>query len=563
MKVIFSISLIIGFLGSHLIGQQTLDVDKLSNVVIENLTSVNTAHHESSAFWISSDSMVYVKFKQKSKDDNPTRGERVFDLYLATQEGLDFNVQNGLSKKINSQYVEGPGDYHSMSKTLFFTKSYKSKNTNEESNIIKLKLFMSKRDGQSWSEPVLLNGLDADFNYCHPAYDVKSKRLYFSSDIPGGFGGMDLYFSTANDEGVWSAPINLGPIVNSSANEVFPTLVDDQLFFSKSVENQLDIFTANQKDGSFISSEVLPENINSDKDDFSLVKNENAYYLSSNRKGGKGKDDLYTFNFEGPFIKKSLSDSIIVSVLIYDHNNNALPEANVSISKIDIPTNEERNIVLDRNQKITFSYDLKDHSQVLVPQLPLSGEGSGYVILEQGNQYLFNVSNRDYEEVNQLIDLTDKRSSIAIKMMPKKKVNSKPVVNNPPATKPVINIPTNKGAVVVFENLYYDYNSATLQKGATAELDALVQIMQSNQSIKVQLSSHTDSRGRELYNQDLSDKRAASAKQYLVNRGIISSRIFDIGFGESRIRNHCINGVKCSDDEHKFNRRTEVKILEN
>jgi outer membrane protein OmpA-like peptidoglycan-associated protein len=134
----------------------------------------------------------------------------------------------------------------------------------------------------------------------------------------------------------------------------------------------------------------------------------------------------------------------------------------------------------------------------------------------------------------------------------------------PPKAEPIIinKQEVKKGSVLVFDNIFYDYNSHDIKQGSAAELDQLVAAMVSNPSIKVQLSSHTDSRGESLYNQILSDKRAESAKSYLVNRGISESRVVAIGFGESRIRNRCEDGVKCTEEEHQFNRRTEVKIVE-
>ena len=119
------------------------------------------------------------------------------------------------------------------------------------------------------------------------------------------------------------------------------------------------------------------------------------------------------------------------------------------------------------------------------------------------------------------------------------------------------------GEIVVFDNIYYDKNSAAIKVGAAKELDALAKAMSSKEDMKIELSAHTDSRGTSSYNQELSLKRAISAKNYLVAKGILESRIKAYGNGEGNIRNQCTNGVKCSEEQHEYNRRTEVKILSN
>ena len=125
------------------------------------------------------------------------------------------------------------------------------------------------------------------------------------------------------------------------------------------------------------------------------------------------------------------------------------------------------------------------------------------------------------------------------------------------------NVEVKVGAIIVLENIYYDYNSYDLTRGAKTELDKLVMILKENPRLKIQLSAHTDSRGRSEYNMDLSQKRASSAKSYLVSQGVAGSQISSVGYGESQLRNHCADGVNCSEAEHIYNRRTEVKVLEN
>jgi len=136
------------------------------------------------------------------------------------------------------------------------------------------------------------------------------------------------------------------------------------------------------------------------------------------------------------------------------------------------------------------------------------------------------------------------------------------IVETAPEPVSEIYIPSNKGAEIVFENIYYEYNSATIRSEAAGELEALLNAMNQNPFLKVKLTAHTDSRGKADYNMELSRKRARSAKLYLTRRGISASRIWTDGKGESQIRNQCTNGINCTEREHRYNRRTEVRIIE-
>ena len=121
--------------------------------------------------------------------------------------------------------------------------------------------------------------------------------------------------------------------------------------------------------------------------------------------------------------------------------------------------------------------------------------------------------------------------------------------------------PIREGSVIVLENIYYDFNKYIIRRGAASDLDALAQLMKQYPSMEIEMIAHTDSRGTEQYNLDLSLKRAESARNYLVQKGVQENRIRAFGYGESQIRNHCTDGVECSDEEHQYNRRTEVKVI--
>jgi outer membrane protein OmpA-like peptidoglycan-associated protein len=173
-------------------------------------------------------------------------------------------------------------------------------------------------------------------------------------------------------------------------------------------------------------------------------------------------------------------------------------------------------------------------------------------------QYVIEVTHPEYEDFRIIYYHNGDGSDLNFPLNPKQTEQIKEVEPIPTIEK----IEIKKGTTLVFNNIFYDYNSAVLRPDAIKELDQIFKILIDNPSVKIQLSAHTDSRGDDNYNMRLSEQRAQSAKTYLVNKGIKSTRIVAKGFGESKIRNHCKNNVECSEEEHKFNRRTEVEILE-
>ena len=189
---------------------------------------------------------------------------------------------------------------------------------------------------------------------------------------------------------------------------------------------------------------------------------------------------------------------------------------------------------------------------------------NGEAFLELYDGYnLISIKSDGKEKWQKIISTQKTQEAIKVKL--KNAVKSKKdtiiqyIEKEAPAT--INNVEIKEGATIVFNNIYYDYNSFEIKKGAAYELDELAVIMKSNPNLKILLSSHTDSRGDASYNQKLSDSRAQSAKQYLVNKGVFTNQISTIGYGETQLRNHCKDSVQCSEAEHIYNRRTEVKIL--
>ncbi len=548
-------------LGSSFVSYSQITDALLANNGISRLP-FNSKNYEFSPVRYN-DGIAYVMFEKSSKKDNPTRGEQKFDV-LYIEEGGDPIL---FSETINSDYIEGPFCF--AANTMFLTKSNMSNNKRKYSqdNSLKLKIFTSIYVDGLWSIPERLDFPAGDHNFCHPAVSQDGKVMIFASDMPGGYGKMDLYVMYKSGDS-WTRPENLGPEINTDKNDWFPYFHNDQfLYFAtdgRKASDDLDIYEAELRGELFVNLKKLDTPINSDFDDFGLsIDKEGQHLLFSSSRPGRGKDDIYEMKFNQSINKISVPENLTFSVTLIDNlTQQVLAGKELKLIPIDLE-----------------DYDLAEYNQEVILQncrdvnatafsIKTDQKGAQRFFVQTDTKYVLVVDDPEYKESRFFYDPLENDQEWTIGLEPLKK--SKPVVSTRPQTikeqtkvEPSIIIPTTKGSKIVFDNIFYEYNSAVIQSGAAEELDALYNTMLTMPSLKVELIAHTDSRGEDNYNLKLSKQRAKSAKSYLMVKGISSDRIMTQGLGETQIRNHCYNGVTCTDLDHQFNRRTEVKILEN
>jgi len=524
-----------------------------------DLLEFNSKNHEFSPAFVE-EGIAYVSFKQKNKKDKPNRGERTFDIMLVSEE----NEPAIFSKEINGDFVEGPFSIHE--EKIYLTRSNVTKRSKRVSqdNSLKMKVFMSEYNGTEWNEPEVIIFPSGDFNYCHPSVNGDGTVMILASDMTGGFGKMDLYISYYRDE-AWSRPQNLGPEINTTGNDWFPFFNNDQhLFFASdgwSQNGDLDIYQVPYDNNMFKGVIKLPEPINGPYDDFGLVldaSGENILFSSS--RPGKGKDDIYSISLKETINKELTPKTFPFSIQLIDEiTEEVLPKKEIQIVPINLADfnleEYDESIILNKIREVnTMSFNIKTDM-----------DGSQLFNVDSQTKYALLIKIPGYKESRFLYDPSMGNHEWIISMTPLgiKKIEEKKIVTAPPKkeTKKII-IPTTKGSKVIFENIYYEYNSAIIKDDQAKELDALFKALKENPNMRIQLIAHSDSRGKDDYNLKLSEQRALSAKAYLIKRGISDSRIESKGLGEAQIRNHCLNGVSCSDIEHRFNRRTEVRILD-
>jgi outer membrane protein OmpA-like peptidoglycan-associated protein len=335
--------------------------------------------------------------------------------------------------------------------------------------------------------------------------------------MPGGQGGTDIWMCHREGEG-WSSAINLGPTVNTSEKEMFPTICNDSVLYFASDGHPgygaLDIFKTKTKNGIWTTPENLQPPINSSFDDFAIAfaPGEESGFFSSNRPEGMGSDDIYAFRMAKP------APVVLhyISGLVKDKTN-MQPMAGATVFLYEPASGKVRVLKTDK-------------------------AGMYKAMIDKPAEYMVKAMMPEYISDCSLITVSELKPG-------------SPVIT--PRDLLLDKLSINKSFRI--DNIYYDFDKYAIRADAKAELDKLVRIMKDN-PVNVELGSHTDSRGTADYNDKLSQKRADAAVKYIINSGIDKSRIIAKGYGERQLVNKCADGVACTAAEHQANRRTEFKV---
>ncbi|RIH63533.1 OmpA family protein [Mariniphaga sediminis] len=437
-----------------------------------------------------------------------------YDLF-AVQVNNKGNISGGKNLRLqefSAGYHAGPVSYCNATNELFVTLSNienpEIKNVVFQKANIPLKIIILKKSGTTWTDEGELPFNSSTYSVGHPAISITGDTLIFASDIPGkGLGGTDLYM-TIRQNGKWGEMVNLGENINTKGDDMFPFLhKGKQLFYASNGKTGgnggLDIYYSSLTGNGFGAAKNLNE-LNSPEDDFGLVIHplEETGYFVSQKAGGEGGDDIYKVLFEGEYE---------LELLVRDKKN-LEPISNVKVEFSDNTTlfTDNNGLVKRELQKGT------DYSATSVHE--------GFM----NESVTFSTKGEPYGTIKAIISI--------------EKVE--------------------KGQKFVMENIYYEFDKWNILPESEVELDKLVKVLNDNPAWKVELGSHTDSRGTDAYNEKLSQKRSESAVSYIVSQGIPANRIIAKGYGESQLVNECADGVSCTDEQHQENRRTEFTILE-
>tara|TARA_R110002049_G_scaffold178976_2_gene346037 strand:+ start:234 stop:1835 length:1602 start_codon:yes stop_codon:yes gene_type:complete len=435
-----------------------------------------------------------------------------------------------LNNAINTKYHESSVAFNSDYTVMYFTRNGERedyKNRKNKKDPVKLKLYSADLIDNDWKNIKELPFNSALYSIGHPALSNDQKKLYFISDMPGGYGESDIYRVDILANGSYSTPINLGPKVNTKGKEMFPFIDENNiLYFSTNgfIDSYggLDIYY-------YILDEKThkPTNagkkINSSADDFSFTKkrNQKQGYFSSNRPGGIGDDDIYSY--EGDFVMYPKKCYQEVEIVIKDKDTKTIiNNAIISLSN----ENKEDDIILKTNQKGIVKIKEKCNRA----SLNYTINSLGYI--NKMGKLLF--SNKNITNTYYLAK--DIKKDNRVKLVKDK-------------------------LLIIIGDVLFDLNSDKIREDAAIKINNLVKIMKEYPEIKVEIGSHTDSRGNDKYNLKLSAKRFVSIRNYIVTNGISENRLTGKGFGETQILNKCLNGISCNDYQHQINRRVEFTII--
>jgi len=479
---------------------------------VKNSKELNTEYSDYSITFISNDKAVISSMRMDAGSGriDPRTMQGFSNFFESTYDANrnSWSKPTPLKGEINTNFNEGTFAFDASSKTAYFMQCKSTSGKLDNCGI-----YTSLYDAASnkWSKARPFDYYKDNINIGHPSLSDDGKVMYFVADMPGGFGGTDVWMLKYDGFG-WGNPVNLGANVNTNGNEMFPYIHDNNtLYFSSDGHigiGGLDIYSSELKNGQFQKAVNLKPPFNSSADDFAFIfkdRKKKEGYFCSNRPGGVGDDDIYNFSLIPLVI--TLSDKVLDS-----ESQKPLKDVMVYLQGDDGSLDS---VLTDKNGVYKFTK--------LNPN-------TVYKLFAQKDGYLGDSKFKAVGDEKYSIDLTLGENFSLIKI-----------------TKEEIEI----------KNIYYDFAKWSLRDESKEELKKLVKLLKENPVIKIMINSHTDSRGSATYNQELSEKRAQSVVEFLVANGIAVSRLSYTGWGAGRL----LVRDAVTDEEHQANRRTTFNIL--
>lgn len=556
--------------------------------------------------------------------------KRFLDLYkstIASSSELE-NVEL-ITKKVNTRFHEGPMCFSPDGKFVYYTRNNISKGSKrkDQKGIQNLKLYRATLDSKGkWTNEEVLNFNSKDYSVGHPSITADGKTLYFASDMPGGFGGADLYKVALNADGSYGKPENLGKQFNTEGQEMFPWISNDgHLFFSSNGHIGLggfDVFVMlPTKDGGFDKLMNVGKPVNGQHDDFAFTMNKDnkTGYFSSNREGGKGDDDIYSYVLTKPFKQNLMVEGIVADI----QSKELLPGATVYLK-------DEQGTILATttvDDKGAYSFELEPEKRYVVsatkedyfddlanfntvnldPEvesiqqdldlekdpglalyclvtdakttLPLEGVKMTIVDKTNGKEFLSTMTPESGDakkgiadkKLNDQLTYTiklEKEGYLTKTVVYSQRVVKPGIINvheNLDLTMDKLDVGTDLATIIDIKPIYFDLGKYAIRKDAALELDKIVKVMNDYPTMQIELGSHTDCRSSYAFNEKLSDNRAKASAAYIKARIKNPERIYGKGYGEYKLKIDCPceGAVKstCTEAEHQQNRRTEFVII--
>lgn len=512
--------------------------------------------------------VVFTSSRTKSgmiKRNYNWTGQPFWDLYVSDVDSGQLSKPQKFNKKTNRRFHDGPASFGSNGTVMAFSRNNYSDHTNDK--VVEIQIWFCVNENSFWSQPSPFAFNNSEYSVGQPCLSNDGNTMYFTSDMPGGYGGADIYKTTKNNAGEWGKPENLGSDINSESDEMFPFFQENNqvLFFASNGRfglGGLDIFIAEYDINHFGKIYNAGSPLNSQYDDFAIIVDDKMAkgYFSSNRVGGSGSDDIY-----GVDLLKTVTINKKISGIA--KNSVGFPIENTFITLLN-----DSGMVLDTvttQKDAAFSFMVK-----------------------KDNNYLLKATNKDYlngdtiantfgKEVVVTADIimykkAEYATSNVIAPVPVKETATKTISKTESKTESKVDTKTvtekikvgaNLAKILAFDpnTIYFDYGKAAIRPDAIDDLNNIVKIMNEHPTMVVELGSHTDCRSSFTFNQKLSEQRARASTLYIQKRITNPTRISGKGYGKTKLINRCECEFKvqsdCTEAEHQKNRRTEFIIV--
>lgn len=499
---------------------------KLANISINtDADDFGTCYLKNSIVFAST--RAVAKMIKRSSNWN---GKPYLNMYASEVSDNQLKKPEIFDKGLDGKLHDGPASFNKEGTYIAFTRN--NYNDKSKDKVVELQIYFSSYLDGKWSKPIPFIFNNETYSVGHPCLTSDGSTMYFTSDMPGGFGGADIYRTTKNPKGEWATPENLGDKVNTEGDETFPFFeeLNGRLLFVSDGRFGLggtDIFIANLNGSSFDNAVNAGSPLNTRYDDFAVIADGKTSkgYFSSNRIDGNGGDDIYAVDF-----LKWTNNHKKLKGIAKDVNGNRVPFAFITL--------------LDEKGKMIDTLSTKNDAAYTFTvstnkQFKLVGKQEGYM----NGESEANTMGKELVVVSDVLLLKKEPETIDDK----------------------IKDGADLGKIVEFKNIYFDLDKYKIRSDAESELKKIIKIMNEYPNMTVELGSHTDCRETKAYNQLLSNKRAKASVDY-IRKGITKpERITGKGYGKSKLINDCSCDGEvlstCSEEEHQKNRRTEFIVL--
>ena len=498
------------------------DIDAVSGKYTMDKTDINSEFYDYGPTFFGKQ-IVFTSSRsegnQYSKIHEWTK-QNFTDLFVASidNEGKLGSVEN-FSKTVNTKYNESSPVFTKDGKTMYFTRNNYNdgKKRISDDKVIMEKIYKAELINGEWTNVKELPFSNDNYKTAHPALSPDEKTMYFASDMPGSFGNSDLYKVSIDSNGNFGSPENLGPTINTEGRETFPFVdADNNLFFASDGHpglGGLDIFEAKSANNSFEKPVNVGKPLNSPMDDFGYITNKDGLgFFSSNRDGGTGFDDIYTFT-------------------VCTHTLSGLIT--------DVDTKE----ILPNAKVILF-----DDKMNKISETTSSDKGAYSFKIECNKKYYVRAAKEEYETTEKSFGPVTKTGESKLDIELKRNIFP-------------VEVGTDLAKILDVSIIYFDLDKWNIRPDAAEDLEKIIAVMNQYPNMTIDIRSHTDSRQTHKYNELLSDRRAKSTLEFMVKNGINRNRLTAKGYGETQLVNNCSDDIPCSEAEHQKNRRSEFIVL--